>query len=91
MRLLSSEQKKHIEEAVELFEKTGKLNIDETCDCGSHIRHNNGGNYHDFIRLRRDGDKIFIKYDTTCELVAPAEWNPCDDWKTVIRKNADWL
>ena len=63
----------------------------EPCDCGSRISHNNGGNYHDEIYLHRDGDEVFVKYDTTCELTPPAEWEACKDWKLVIEQNADWL
>ena len=33
----------------------------------------------------------FVKYDTTCELSEPAEWEPCEDPHAVIQENADWL
>ena len=91
MRLLPSEQGEAIQDALEKFAETGSLVIHEPCDCGSHIRHNNGGNYHKIIRLCRDSDQEFVKWDTTCELTAPAMWEPCDDVEGVIRQYADWL
>ena len=91
MNLLPSEAKKRAKAAIQEFEKTGRLTIYEPCDCGSQIRHNNGGNYHDIIRMAIDSGGIFVKYDTTCELVAPVEWEPCDDYIAIIRDHADWL
>jgi hypothetical protein len=91
MHLLPSEQKERIEQAIIRFNETDKLSIFEPCDCGSRIRHNNGGNYHDEIYLRRDSGKAYVKYGTTCELVAPPEWDVCDNPETIIREYADWL
>ncbi len=89
--LLPSEQKERIKQAVENFNETGSLSIFEPCDCGSQVRHNNGGNYHEEIFLRSEGDKAFVKYETSCELTAPEEWQKCADPESVIRQNADWL
>lgn len=91
MRLLPSERKESVDTAIQEFEESGKLSIFEPCNCGSQIRHNNGGNYHDEIYLRRDGDTVFVKRETTCELVPPAEWEECEDWREVIEENGDWL
>lgn len=91
MRLLPSEQEKRVKEAIKQFEDEKTLNIYEPCNCGSRISHNNGGNYHEEIYLCRDGSQVFVKYDTTCELVAPAEWQECKDPKSIIRQYADWL
>ena len=91
MRLLPSEQAQRATQAIIQFSETGSLVINEPCDCGSHIRHNNGGNYHDIIFLQHDGDQAFVKYETTCELTPPAEWETCDDPEKVIRDHADWL
>jgi len=91
MRLLPSEQNQRVAEAIKEFEDSSQLSIFEPCDCGNRVQHNNGGNYHDRIYLQRDGEQVFVKYDTTCELVAPAEWDKCNDWKAVIEQNADWL
>ncbi len=88
---LPSEQESNIKEAIETFHTTGSLSIYEPCDCGSHVRHNNGGNYHDEIFLRRDSNKTFVKYETTCELVTPAEWQECNNAEAIIRQNSDWL
>ncbi len=89
--LLPSEQQERIKKAIATLEETASLSIFEPCDCGNQISHNNGGNYHDEIYLKRDSGKTFVKYETTCELVAPAQWELCNDPEVVIRQNADWL
>ncbi|KKL92160.1 hypothetical protein LCGC14_1816500 [marine sediment metagenome] len=91
MHLLPNEQQERIQEALETLEKTGSLNIFEPCDCGNQICHNNGGNYHNEIYLRRDNGKMFVKYATTCELVEPAEWEECQDPESIVKENSDWL
>ncbi|MHC4195647.1 MAG: hypothetical protein ACYSQZ_06855 [Planctomycetota bacterium] len=89
--LLPSEQKERLYKAIDEFVETGELAIYEPCDCGSHVRHHNGGNYHQEIFLRRDSGKCFVKYDTSCELMPPAEWEECGSPVDVIRRHADWL
>lgn len=91
MHLLPSERTKRIKKAISTLEETGRLSIFEPCDCGSHVRHNNGGNYHDQIFLRLDSGQMFVKYETTCVLVPPSEWNGCKDAEDVIRNFSDWL
>lgn len=91
MYLLPSEQKKRIIESISQFNETGELSIFEPCNCGNRVQHNNGGNYHDQIYLKMDTGQVFIKFDTTCELVPSAEWEPCEDWIQVIKDNADFL
>lgn len=91
MRLLPSEQKAVIERCTLEFEATGSLVIQEPCDCGRRIQHNNGGKYHKIIFLKRDSDQVFVKYESTKEFKAPAEWEVCEDWKSVIEENSDWL
>jgi hypothetical protein len=91
MRLLPSQQAERVEQAKEIFHNAGSLTIYEPCNCGGQVRHNNGGNYHDIVRLAKDGGQVFIMNDTTSELEAPAEWEPCEDWQGVIEKNSDWL
>ncbi len=91
MNLLPSEQREHAESAIREFQEEKFLAIHEPCDCGSHIRHNNGGNYHDIITLRRDSGQVFVKYGTTCELTPPVLWEVCEDPEAVIREYADWL
>lgn len=88
---LPTEPKQRTTKAIADFERDGELSIFEPCNCGNQIRHNNGGNYHQEIYLKRDGKQVFVKYDDTCELTAPAEWEACDDWQKVITDNADWL
>jgi hypothetical protein len=91
MHLLPSEQEKRTNEAINTFNETGELAIYEPCDCGSQVRHNNGGNYHGEIYLLRDSGKWFVKYETTCELMPPAEWEECGSPVDIIRQHADWL
>lgn len=91
MHLLPSERKIALDTAIKQYQETGELTISEPCNCGSHIRHNNGGNYHQTIYLRNDEGHHFVKYASTCELSEPAEWEPCEDPEAVIRKNDDWL
>lgn len=91
MILLPSEQKERIKEAIEQFSKTSELSIFEPCDCGNQVRHNNGGNYHQEIYLKHDSGQTFVKYETSCNLVAPAQWQECKNVNEIIKCNADWL
>ena len=91
MRLLPSERKERVIEAIQRFNEDGRLEICEPCNCGSQIRHNNGGNYHEIVELARDGGQVFVKYDSTSELSEPAEWIVCEDPEAVIRECGDWL
>ncbi len=98
MRLLPSEQEERIQEAIVRYAETGELVIGESCNCGSQTRHNNGGNYHEIIFLKRDNpwyhENHYVKYETTCELVEPAEWDrlkSVSETHKIIRDNADWL
>lgn len=77
MKLLPSEQTKELERVPEIMgrvEQGKKIILEEPCDCGSMIRHNNGGNYHDITYLTKDAGKYFIRDDSTSELEPPAEW-----------------
>lgn len=91
MKLLPSEQREKTKKAIVEYKNNGILTIEEPCDCGSHIRHNNGGNYHTIIFLKKDGNQSFVKIETTCELTPPAEWNFCSSPIKIICKYADWL
>jgi len=71
--------------------QAGDLVICEPCDCGRHIRHNNGGNYHQIITLRENKGQWSVRYDDTYEFAPAAEWQPCDDPIAVIKEHADWL
>ena len=91
---LPSEQREKAIAARREFVEQGYLRIEEPCNCGNRIQHNNGGNYHQIITLKRDSGSYFIKEDTTCELTAEPEWWPLDNIKEVfkeIEKHADWL
>lgn len=91
MRLLPSERVEKLYEAIKEFNSTGQLTIAEPCDCGNQIRHNNGGNYHDLVYLKRDGVQTFAMETSTSELEPPTEWEECLDPEAVISKLADWL
>ena len=91
MRLLPSGKEEKIGEAISWFLDNGTVTIQEPCNCGSNIRHNNGGHYHEIVTLKRDHSQVFVMYDSTCELTPPAAWQECHDWRAVIAENADWL
>jgi hypothetical protein len=93
MTNLPAIQKRNSESAKALFRRTGELSIYEPCNCGSHIRHNNGGNYHEIISLAHSEGEYFIKRDTTCELAIPAEWEKISEDEAInaIEQYADWL
>lgn len=94
MRLLPSEQESRLQEAIDLFKEQGYLNIHEPCDCGDRVRHNNGGNYHDIIYLKKDSGRYFVKWTDTCELKADPGWDEVtslEEIETIIKQYADWL
>ncbi len=91
MRLLPSQAAQAITEAIEQFNSTGQLTIYEPCNCGGQIRHNDGGNYHEVIRLAHDNGQDFVMYDSTSGLEAPAEWEPVENALPLIATYADWL
>ena len=84
MKLLPSEQRREVKKSSHLFttlKKEGKLTLQESCNCGNHIRHNNGGNYHEIINLAYEMDtelpgdmNFYIQKSSTCELDPTPEW-----------------
>jgi len=94
MRRLPSQTAAAVETAIWYFNRYGNLRLNEPCDCGAQVRHNNGGNYHAIVRLAKDGGQVFMRReDSTCELLAPAKWEPIgeDEALNYIREHADWL
>ena len=89
--MLLDEQKEKVEKAIQEYQAIGKLTIYEPCDCGSHIRHNNGRNYHEIIDLKCDSEQHFARFGSTCELLPPPEWESCKNPEEVIRRHGDWL
>ena len=77
MRLLPREQKERIEKHFDWLLGEAKSSrvviLSEPCDCGSHIRHNNGGNYHEIIEFTFDDGSWYGKYGTTSEYSEP-QW-----------------
>ena len=78
MKLLPSEvtaREKAIVEQIQSLKEGERIRLSEPCDCGSLIRHNNGGNYHDLKIIALDSGEYYLREDTTCELTEPAEWS----------------
>jgi hypothetical protein len=77
MKLLPTKQTSAQQESFLSFFETGKLELREPCDCGSMIRHNNGGNYHRIVEFRLDAGKCWRTETFT------GDYGPPDDWKEV--------
>ena len=90
---LPYKQQAAVKKAIKELEETGELDINEPCDCGSHIRHNNGGNYHQIYEIEKNGEGYFIKDDCTSELEPPATWESSTKEQVyqLIQNCADWL
>ena len=69
--------------ALELFAMLGpgiKIKLSEPCDCGDHIRHNNGGNYHQIIDLESESGAFYKRsYDT-------ADFKDIPEWEEISYK-----
>ena len=77
MRLLPREQKERLQQLPTILQKIKQgaiVYLDEPCDCGSHIRHNDGGNYHARIQIAYDDGRYYVKEGSTCRLLPPPEW-----------------
>jgi len=99
---LPSKQNLKLQLALNEFKANGRIVICEPCNCGSQVRHNNGGNYHSIITIKRDETptihnrgtgRVFVKYDSTCDLIPTAEWEEINriQAEAVIKQYADWL
>jgi len=80
---LPDERKARLEKALQDFESVGKILICEPCDCGSQVRHNNGGNYHQIIEFARVENAYYVLFDSTCELEKPPQWDEITREKVV--------
>lgn len=91
--LLPSEQEKAIKKAKKRLYEKNYLYIEEPCNCGSHIQHNNGGNYHQIYEIKIDQNRYFVKDDCTSELEPPALWEETTKEKAeqLIFSCSDWL
>lgn len=74
MKLLPTEQTKAQQSALRAFLENGRLTLSEPCDCGSQIRHNNGGNYHQTVDLRMDAGRVFRSRTTTSDYDSGGDW-----------------
>jgi len=90
---LPSERAILLEKAKKEFIAKGELIISEPCDCGSRIRHNNGGNYHSTVELKKDSNKFFERWSSTSEFDSTPEWTETteDAILKIIEERADWL
>lgn len=86
---MNAETQKKIDQQKAILRSGGKVRLQEPCDCGDHIRHNNGGNYHQVITLKYGYGKLHAKFGSTCELLPEPEWEPAEDFD--IAQYAHWL
>ena len=82
-----------IAQAIEKFEQESLNIIEEPCNCGMRIRHNNGGNYHQNILIRKDKVGVYVMYGDTCELTEDDDWREIQPAQVIeiIHRYADWL
>lgn len=73
MKLLPSTQTSRQIEAMEKL-ISGELTLREPCDCGSQVRHNNGGNYHYIMEFRLDSGKCWKRTTSTSDYDEWSEW-----------------
>ena len=77
MKLLPSERTEKQLAALRKFIDKGEITLNEPCNCGEQIKHNNGGNYHDIISIKADGGDYFIRNSTTYEY-DNSQWSNVD-------------
>lgn len=78
MFFLPSEQKEIKEAILRSLEEEGRAFMYEPCNCGSHIRHNNGGNYHEIINFVKEDNKYYVRFTSTSEFDGPGRWEKVD-------------
>lgn len=93
MNFLPSEQTENQKKGLLHFITTGAINLSEPCDCGSHIRHNNGGNYHDIQEFTMDAGKCFTRFTSTSEYSEWSDWSEIsfsDAMEQIAKLIAEW-
>ena len=92
MRQLPSEQRKNIVAALKTLRTDGHLRLSQPCDCGSQVRHNNGGNYHAVAEFVRDSGAWYARKGTTYEY-DESEWieSSIEEIEDYVREHADWI
>lgn len=78
-----------IDRAKAVLRSGGTVVINEPCNCGDNIRHNNGGNYHQVIRVKIRLGRVWANFDTTSELTHSTNWLLADE--SIIDGHAGWL
>jgi hypothetical protein len=51
--VMTIEQEQKVTTAIEALERLYYLRIEEPCNCGNQVLHNNGGNYHQIVEFRK--------------------------------------
>ena len=75
-----------MKEAILGLHQSGRIDLDEPCNCGDQIRHNNGGNYHQWVVIDYDKDTYYLQIGDTCGLTEnelPKEINISDVVKVI--------
>ena len=92
MRLLPSQKKARVEKALAELHANRCITVEEPCDCGSHIRHNNGGNYHQIMKFQEDSGRWYAQKDSTSQYYHPRlRESTLAEAEEFIRSHADWL
>jgi len=72
--ILPSEQTEQQVVALGKFLDERRLCLSQPCDCGGHIRHHNGGNYHQLVKLALDAGKAWISRTNTSDYSPPENY-----------------
>jgi len=64
-----------VEQILKQVENKGFAVLEEDCNCGLQIRHNNGGNYHQNVEYSKgtEPNEYYEQWDDSCELDGPNE------------------
>lgn len=76
MKLLPSLQTVRQVKAFKKFLINEGIHLQEPCDCGSQVRHNNGGNYHSIVKFAMESGKCFRSGNTFT-----GDYSPDDEWE----------
>ena len=77
MKLLPTQQTDRQADALRQFLDARGVSLNEPCDCGSQVRHNNGGNYHAIVNFTMNAGKCWRTETFT------GDYGPDDDWKEI--------
>ena len=93
--MFENEEKGLIIEAMRTYNETETLVISEPCNCGSQIRHNNGGNYHQTVEIIYNNGNPLVRFSDTSELTDAGEWMSLKKYypnvRALVNKYKGWL